>query len=172
MPSQLRNGEVQEMPHIAPLQVGVELGGVGHIRPQLPQLLTLFWVLTSHPSALLALQFAKPMLQVIVHMPLTQAPFAFGAPGHCAPVVQVQGCSSTVPSQSSSSPLPQISPCGFGLFGVHMFGMPITQAGTVLWHTPTPQEIVPRPSSTMPSQLSSTPLHTSGAPGLMLALLS
>ena len=82
MPSQLRNGEVQAIPHIAMLQVGVELDGVGHIRPQPPQLLTSFWVLTSHPSALLALQFAKPELQLIVHMPAWQRPVAFGAPGH------------------------------------------------------------------------------------------
>jgi hypothetical protein len=92
MPSQLRNGELQVMPHIAMVQKGVELGGVGHIRPQLPQLLTLFWVLTSQPSALLRLQFAKPESQLIVHMPPWQRPVAFGAPGHCPLVWQLPGC--------------------------------------------------------------------------------
>ena len=37
MPSQLRNGGVQAMPHIAMLQVGVELGCGGHVRPQEPR---------------------------------------------------------------------------------------------------------------------------------------
>ena len=80
------------MPHIAPLQVRVELGRVGHVKPQPPQLLTSFWVLTSHPSALMALQFAKPGLQLIVHMPPWQRPVAFGAPGHCPLVWQLPGC--------------------------------------------------------------------------------
>jgi len=103
MPSQLRYGGVQAMPHIAMLQVGVELGCVGHIRPQLPQLLALLWVLTSHPSAMLALQFAKPELQLIVHMPPWQRPVAFGAPGHCMLVWQPSVSSAAPPGGVASS---------------------------------------------------------------------
>ena len=35
------------------------------------------------------------------------------------------------------------------------------QAGVVRWHAPTPQVMVPRPSSIWPSQSSSRPLQTS-----------
>src|SRR2546428_9763384 len=69
---------------------------------------------------------------------------------------------STLPSQSSSIPL-QTSVVGVP--GVQVCGRPPAQLFTVLWQAPTPQVVAPRPSSMSASQSSSTPLHTSRAPG-------
>lgn len=50
---------------------------VEHATPHPPQLLTSVWLLTSHPSALLLLQFKYPGLQVMVQTPDWQAGLEF-----------------------------------------------------------------------------------------------
>ena len=54
--------------------------------------------------------------------------------------------------------------------GVQVFGWPATQAGTVLAQAPTPQLIVPNPSSMEPLQSLSTPSQISaeGVPGVQV----
>ena len=64
--------------------------------------------------------------------------------------------------QSSSMPL-QLS--AWGVPGVHAWGWPLLQLGCVTRQAPVPQVVGARFSSIMPLQFSSTPLHTSGAPG-------
>src|SRR3990172_1440055 len=61
---------------------------------------------------------------------------------------------------------------GVGVPGVQVWGTPPEQFGTALLHAPTPQVVVPRPSSIDPSQSSSIPLQVSavGVPGVQVWL--
>jgi hypothetical protein len=55
---------------MAPMQDGgCVFGGWMHTLAHAPQLPGSFWVFTSQPSPLKALQSEKPMLQTNVHMP-------------------------------------------------------------------------------------------------------
>src|SRR5437773_4114162 len=99
------------------------------------------------------------MAHVNVHWLITHCGDELGRIGHWLALKQTHVPSSTVPSQLSSIMLPQIS--WVGIPGVQLFGEPPTHAGTVFWHAPVPQLMLPSPSSTMPLQLSSTPLHIS-----------
>jgi hypothetical protein len=57
------------MPHTPATQLGVAPPGVGQTLPQVPQWLTLVWVLTSHPLAALPSQLAKPPEQTMPQVP-------------------------------------------------------------------------------------------------------
>jgi len=52
-----------------------------------------------------------------------------------------------------------------GVPGVQVRIAPAIQICTVRWHAPTPQVVLPNPSSTCPSQFSSMLLQVSVAPG-------
>jgi hypothetical protein len=68
------------MPQVPLEHVAAALGRAGHEAPHAPQLVLLVEVFTSHPSASLALQLAKPGLHVLMrHAPLTHAGVAFGS---------------------------------------------------------------------------------------------
>jgi hypothetical protein len=76
MASQFANPALHMMPHAPPLHVGVPLVPEQAL-PHPPQFLTSVAVLTSHPSAGLALQSPKPAMQTNEQWPAVQTPIAF-----------------------------------------------------------------------------------------------
>src|SRR5581483_3826880 len=98
------------------------------------------------------LQTSWPLSQLVVpaaHAPLPPVAQATPLPG---------SPSSTWPSQSSSIPLHTSGPGGRGS---QVWSSPSTQFGVVTWHSPRPQVVVPRPSSTRPLQSLSSPSQAS-----------
>ena len=69
---------------VPPVHAGVSWL-VEQTKPQLPQLFTSVWLLTSHPSTALLLQFKYPGLHVSVQVPETQAGEEFCPLGQASP---------------------------------------------------------------------------------------
>jgi hypothetical protein len=68
-------------PQVPLMHTGEALFTAEHARPQAPQLFTSLWVLTSQPSTSMLLQFAKPPLQVKVHVLLAHTVAALARVG-------------------------------------------------------------------------------------------
>jgi hypothetical protein len=64
--SQLPKLAAQVIPQTPAVHCGAALGAAGHVRPQLPQCITLVLTLVSHPSAETPLQFEKPALHAVI----------------------------------------------------------------------------------------------------------
>ena len=160
-----------------PTHAVVAFGSV-HAVPHVPQFAKLVFRLTSHPSALLPLQLAKPLLQLIEQTPEIHTEEAFGGLGQTFPQVpQLFGLESKLISQPSVAILLQFANPDVQI-NEHNPAEQVTVELGRTGHTfpQVPQLLISvsvgAPLSTNPSQLSSMVLQISEIEGLMLELLS
>jgi hypothetical protein len=178
IPSQFLKPEIHDTIEQTPATHAEFAFGSEHEFPQVPQFAKLVFRLTSHPSALLPLQLAKPLLQLIEQTPEIHTEEAFGGLGQTFPQVpQLLTLVSKLISQPSvaillqfANPVVQTNP--------HNPDVQVTlELGRIGQTLPqVPQLLISvsvgAPLSINPSQLSSIVLQISIPTGLMLARLS
>jgi hypothetical protein len=92
LPSQSANPMLHAaIPQVPFVQPGDPFGGVGHWLPQLPQLLTSVFLLTSQPLPTIWSQLRNPALQTIPHVPLLQVDVPFARVGQAEQLPQWLG---------------------------------------------------------------------------------
>jgi hypothetical protein len=82
IPSQSAKPGLQTIPQTPAVHVGAALADIGQALPQLPQFATSEAIAVSQPSALTALQSAKPALHTRAHAPAVQTDVACARIGH------------------------------------------------------------------------------------------